>query len=30
MRVMADLLRRGQDATGVRDWYAARDAGPPR
>jgi uncharacterized protein len=26
MRVMAGLLRRGQDATGVRDWYAARDA----
>ena len=27
MTVMADLLRRGQDATGLRDWYAARDAG---
>jgi uncharacterized protein len=26
MRVMADLLRRGADATGVRDWYAERDA----
>ncbi len=26
MRVMADLLRRGADATGVRDWYAAEDA----
>ncbi|HEX5771553.1 MAG TPA: SEC-C metal-binding domain-containing protein, partial [Nocardioidaceae bacterium] len=26
MRVMADLLRRGADATGVRDWYADRDA----
>lgn len=25
MRVMADLLRRGSDATGVRDWYAGRD-----
>ena len=25
MRVMAGLLRRGQDATGVRDWYDARD-----
>jgi uncharacterized protein len=25
MRVMADLLRRGEDATGVREWYAARD-----
>ncbi|MCU0266442.1 MAG: anaerobic sulfatase maturase [Actinomycetia bacterium] len=27
MRVMAGLLRRGRDATGVRDWYAAADAG---
>jgi uncharacterized protein len=26
MRVMADLLNRGQDAAGVRDWYARRDA----
>lgn len=26
MRVMAGLLRRGQDATGVRDWYGAADA----
>ena len=26
MRVMAGLLRRGADATGVRDWYAANDA----
>ena len=26
MRVMAELLRRGADATGVRDWYADRDA----
>jgi uncharacterized protein len=26
MRVMADLLNRGQDATGVREWYARRDA----
>jgi uncharacterized protein len=26
MRMMADLLRRGQDAVGVREWYAARDA----
>ncbi|MGZ5388502.1 MAG: anaerobic sulfatase maturase [Aeromicrobium sp.] len=26
MRVMAALLRRGSGATGVRDWYAARDA----
>jgi uncharacterized protein len=26
MRVMADLLRRGQDATGLRDWYARADA----
>lgn len=25
MKVMADLLKRGQDATGVRDWYATRD-----
>ncbi len=26
MRVMAGLLRQGQDATGLRGWYAARDA----
>jgi uncharacterized protein len=26
MRVMADLLRRGRDASGLSDWYAARDA----
>ena len=26
MQVMAELLRRGADATGVRDWYAERDA----
>jgi uncharacterized protein len=26
MRVMAGLLGRGEDAAGVRDWYAARDA----
>lgn len=26
MRVMASLLRQGQDATGLRDWYAVRDA----
>jgi uncharacterized protein len=26
MKVMAGLLRRGQDATGLRDWYAKRDA----
>jgi uncharacterized protein len=26
MRVMAALLRQGKDATGLRDWYAARDA----
>ena len=26
MRAMADLLRRGEDANGIRDWYAARDA----
>ena len=26
MRFMADLLRAGQDATGLRDWYAAADA----
>ena len=26
MRVMADLVRRGGEAVGVRDWYAARDA----
>jgi uncharacterized protein len=26
MRVMADLLRQGRDATGLREWYAARDA----
>ena len=26
MRVMAGLLRRGQDATGLRDWYAKSDA----
>jgi uncharacterized protein len=25
MRVMATLLRQGGDATGIRDWYAARD-----
>jgi uncharacterized protein len=25
MRVMAGLLSRGQDATGLREWYAARD-----
>jgi uncharacterized protein len=25
MRVMTGLLRRGQDATGLRDWYAAGD-----
>ena len=24
MKVMAGLLRRGDDATGLRDWYAAR------
>ena len=33
MRVMADLLRRGEDATGVRQWHATRDAertGHPR
>ena len=28
MKVMAGLLRRGADATGLRDWYAARDAAP--
>lgn len=27
MRVMANLLRRGLEATGVREWYAAHDAG---
>jgi uncharacterized protein len=26
MKVMANLLRRGADATGLRDWYAATDA----
>lgn len=26
MKVMAGLLRRGADATGLRDWYAAGDA----
>ncbi len=26
MRVMADLLRRGQDAVGLREWYARADA----
>ncbi len=26
MRVMAELVRRGQDADGVRNWYAAGDA----
>ena len=26
MRIMADLLRRGEDATGVMGWYAAREA----
>jgi uncharacterized protein len=26
MKVMAGLLRRGQDATGLRDWYARADA----
>jgi uncharacterized protein len=25
MRVMADLLRHGGDATGIEDWYATRD-----
>ena len=25
MRVMVSLLRQGRDATGLRDWYAARD-----
>jgi uncharacterized protein len=25
MRVMATLLRQGGDATGIKDWYAARD-----
>jgi uncharacterized protein len=30
MRVMAALLRRGADATGLRDWYAAGDAGRAR
>ncbi len=25
-RVMAALLRQGRDATGLRDWYATRDA----
>ena len=29
MRVMAGLLRRGEDATGLRAWYAAQDAAPP-
>jgi len=27
MKVMAGLLRRGADATAIRDWYAAGDAG---
>ena len=26
MQVMADLLRSGRDATGLRQWYAAADA----
>jgi uncharacterized protein len=26
MRLMATLLRRGRDATGLRDWYATADA----
>ena len=26
MKVIAGLLRRGQDATGLRDWYARQDA----
>ncbi|WP_226963512.1 hypothetical protein [Nostocoides sp. F2B08] len=26
MRVMAALVRQGRDASGLRDWYAARDA----
>jgi uncharacterized protein len=26
MRHMADLLRAGRDATGLRDWYATADA----
>ena len=26
MKVMAGLLRRGQDATGLRDWYSRADA----
>ena len=25
MRVMATLLRQGEDATGIKDWYVARD-----
>ena len=29
MRVMAALLRQGADATGIRDWYAARDGRAP-
>ena len=29
MRVMAALLRQGADATGIRDWYAARDGRVP-
>jgi serine-type anaerobic sulfatase-maturating enzyme len=29
MKVMAGLLRRGRDATGLRDWYAAADARRP-
>jgi uncharacterized protein len=28
MRVMAGLLRRGEDATRIREWYAHRDAAP--
>jgi uncharacterized protein len=28
MRVMAGLLRRGEDATRIRGWYAHRDAAP--
>ncbi len=30
MTVMAGLLQRGADATGIRDWYAAADARRPR
>lgn len=28
MRVMAELVRRGEDARGIRDWYAGKNVTP--